>query len=918
MILNSPTISGSLTVTGNIITSGSITISGSIASASYASNADLLDGLDSTVFTLTSSFNAQTASFTAFSSSINSFSASILSYTASQNITNGTFTTTASFNAQTASFTAFTSSINAFSASVLTFTGSAATRLNALEAATSSLYSYTSSLNNKTSSFATTGSNAFIGTQTITGSVLQSGSFTSTGTLTAQTLVVQTITSSVVYSSGSNIFGNAIGNTQTFTGSVLVTGSLTIAGGSSATSYSGATIYGSTVACSPVGKFTSCIDAGSGIFSSSVTAGGKFEASFSNTNTTFDNSAYLRLVNTGTSTLNQRVDLIMRWQDGTYNGTGGISMVRESATARSGKLVLQPIASDGNNVEALTLASTGAATFSSTITGTTIYGSTVVCSAVGYFSGCVGIGTSSPSAKLEISGFSTGAGLKLNYGNSSGIIEAVNFIANGGSNGVIGMQMVSAGVGDLWLGGSGGRSLTLYRDGNVGIGTSSPSDNLHIVACEAGNVGVTVQNTNSSYSSQLRFLNSTGTEKAAVTFVQSTTSLNLNVNQIDALIISSTGTTTFACSINAGGATFLDTGDTCLVLRTSNSGNPRFKFCGGGGVFNRSTAADIMYFGESADTGLYLFRGGTLMSDKGACTGTYGFTHCGSGKWGRIGLPNTSYMYLETNANAGVYVDAALQIGGNVCSSGQVKGTNLNAAGPICGSGFRSGASSGNSGGYTSDGLWGATATPNYIDTTSAMGLKLGYTDNGSGLYGAAYGFDVSYKDGLNNCIDYNAIMMRNSGQGTIPFRVTSYGNIYGNSKNFRIKHPIPSMNDTHYLIHTSIEGPQADLIYRGKTQLVNGKAEVNIDLASRMTNGTFEALCQDIQSYTTNESGWSLTKSYVVENILHIEAQDETSDDTISWLVIGERNDDGIKNSAITDENGHVIVEELKPEEGL
>ena len=105
---------------------------------------------------------------------------------------------------------------------------------------------------------------------------------------------------------------------------------------------------------------------GAATFSSSVTAGGKFEASFSNTNTSFDNSSYLRLVNTGTSTLNQRVDLIMRWADGTYNGTGGISMIRESATARSGKLILQPIGSDGNNVEALTIASTGAATFSST------------------------------------------------------------------------------------------------------------------------------------------------------------------------------------------------------------------------------------------------------------------------------------------------------------------------------------------------------------------------------------------------------------------------------------------------------------------------------------------------------------------------------------------------------------------------
>ena len=58
-------LSGSITVSGSIISTGTISMSGSIASASYATNADLLDGLDSTVFTLTSSFAAQTASFTA-------------------------------------------------------------------------------------------------------------------------------------------------------------------------------------------------------------------------------------------------------------------------------------------------------------------------------------------------------------------------------------------------------------------------------------------------------------------------------------------------------------------------------------------------------------------------------------------------------------------------------------------------------------------------------------------------------------------------------------------------------------------------------------------------------------------------------------------------------------------------------------
>jgi hypothetical protein len=73
--------------------------------------------------------------------------------------------------------------------------------------------------------FATTGSNTFIGNQVVSGSLTTSGSITATGTITAQTLVVQTITSSTVYSSGSNIFGNALNNTQTFTGSMFITGS---------------------------------------------------------------------------------------------------------------------------------------------------------------------------------------------------------------------------------------------------------------------------------------------------------------------------------------------------------------------------------------------------------------------------------------------------------------------------------------------------------------------------------------------------------------------------------------------------------------------------------------------------------------------------------------------------------------------
>ncbi len=44
-------------------------------------------------------------------------------------------------------------------------------------------------------------------------------------TITAQTLIVQTVTSSIVYSSGSNIFGSQLTNVQQMTGSLRVTGS---------------------------------------------------------------------------------------------------------------------------------------------------------------------------------------------------------------------------------------------------------------------------------------------------------------------------------------------------------------------------------------------------------------------------------------------------------------------------------------------------------------------------------------------------------------------------------------------------------------------------------------------------------------------------------------------------------------------
>jgi hypothetical protein len=179
-VVTASAVNTTITFTRGDNTTFDVTVSqsGSVASASYANYA-------------VSASNALTASYV-----LNAISASY-AFTASSAISSS-FASTASYvlNAVSASY-AFTASsaVNSFTA------------ISASNAATAS------SADNLVVRQSITASNALI-----------------TGTITAQTLVVSTVSSSVVYSSGSNIFGNSLTNTQQFTGSVTVTGSLAVNG----------------------------------------------------------------------------------------------------------------------------------------------------------------------------------------------------------------------------------------------------------------------------------------------------------------------------------------------------------------------------------------------------------------------------------------------------------------------------------------------------------------------------------------------------------------------------------------------------------------------------------------------------------------------------------------------------------------
>ena len=142
---------------------------------------------------------------------------------------------------------------------------------------------------------------------------------------------------------------------------------------------------------------------------------------------------------------------------------------------------------------------------------------------------------------------------------------------------------------------------------------------------------------------------------------------------------------------------------------------------------------------------------------------------------------------------------------------------------------------------------------------------------------------------------------------------VSIVGSLSKGSGSFRIEHPLESLSATHDLVHSFVESPQANNIYRGKVELLNGKAKVNLDEVSTMTEGTFVALNREIHTYTSNETDWDAVRGNVEGNILTIECQNNQSNAIVSWLVIGERQDKHMMDTAWTDDNGRVIVEPLK-----
>jgi hypothetical protein len=611
MLINSPNISGSLKVTGNAVITGSLTV---------------LGGINATI----------------------TGSATSASYVEYSNVANKP--TLVSGSEQV--------SFNGIVDKPTLVSGSEQITYSGISSIPSGIVSSSTQITGY-NIFATTGSNQFNGSQVITGSL------TVTGQVVAQTLNVQQVTSSIVFSSGSNIFGNDLGNTQQFTGSVSVTGSLAVAG---AGSFSGTGYFGgATVSSGLTGASELIVQNELGIQNGDTTG------------------PYLRMVMGG---VNQNITLVTGAFTGTepnllfsiggatrltmtpsgsatFNLGSGEMRLNRTGTSEYLKLNTYYLLTDGNDQllgsvtgatsiyagsgvsPKLTIASTGAATFQTTGNN-----------------GIINIGGSTYYSQLETNSTLGGLKIKSIWGAAnSGIIQFIN-----GTSENIRMHIAD--------------------NGNVDIGLTNAIDRLTISRNVADNAGgITLYNAETSgYGSALTFrVNYAGVYNVSrihgdwgtgnsglLHFFTANTSQTL----VERMLINGSGNVIIGNTTAYGGLTVSDfttnDGNDSLAFfyrGTSGGHESLIKFYDFRGQVNASMGNNLEDDGSGTQKARLVFK----TSNSGAPTermritsnGTLEFLGVATGLAGAYFTNDSSSLKIHSTFGGGTTKDLILQSGGS-------------------------------------------------------------------------------------------------------------------------------------------------------------------------------------------------------------------------------------------------------------
>jgi hypothetical protein len=383
----------------------------------------------------------------------------------------------------------------------------------------------------------------------------------------------------------------------------------------------------------------------------------------------------------------------------------------------------------------------------------------IVTGGVSYFKGSVGIGTTGPGAKLDVTGnVRTSTYYNFN-GNPSVPTSTTAAIFD------------QAGVGPTIS----GLNITFRTDsstpaeimrvssgGNVGIGTTSPGSKLHVAGAITVGASVssfvygTLQYVDSTTGVELNApgLNMTlGTgynEKLTIKGGQSGLQVQTNDgvgNYTDRLLINQTrsyfntnvgiGTTSPGAKLDVSGNALISgnigVGTTAVnqkVVIAGDNGQPATSSTTQYGMLRLHAANGVTGYGEALDMGMHV---------------------------GISGPASYAWLQATNTTNLALTYNLALNPNGgtvNVKTTTSTRGFN------VAGSYYLQGAAA-NYSSYTPDGLFNAAALPMFIGSGgysgtygrfgAAGGLVLGYQDNGSGLYSPAYAFEVKSTDGAGN-----------------------------------------------------------------------------------------------------------------------------------------------------------------------
>jgi hypothetical protein len=296
--------------------------------------------------------------------------------------------------------------------------------------------------------------NVGIGTTTpnakldVNGNAIITGSLTVTSTITAQTLVVQTVTSSVSFITGSTRFGSTLSNTHQFTGSVGVTGSLTV--NSNVLSVGGTNVGVGTIA--PQTR---------------LHAGGSTTTEISVGTTTYGGSNNQALASIQSDQSSGTSGGILYLKTNPWNNSSGLGVYSPITRMTVNELGNVGVGLTNPTTRLHVSASTGGVL---EVDGADTAGANALYVSA---SGNVGIGTASPAAKLNIaySGNPTTATPHILL-TTGGTVKQAAITAE--SNTVSGL-VFSVGDGTLV-----DRMTILRSNGNVGIGVTTPQNKLDV------------------------------------------------------------------------------------------------------------------------------------------------------------------------------------------------------------------------------------------------------------------------------------------------------------------------------------------------------------------------------------------------------------------------------------------------------